>query len=348
MTLSITIPVLDTAAMEAARQRQALLTKPVGSLGRLETLSIQLAGMTATPRPTLTHKAIIVMAGDHGVAAEHVSAFPSEVTTQMVLNFLRGGAAINVIARSVGARVVIVDMGIKEPLPPQAGLISVSVGRGTANIAQGAAMRREAAMRAINAGIAIVHHEIERGLNIVAVGDMGIANTTASAAIACALMGVAPDTLVGRGTGIDDAGLARKVAVVRRALAVNTPNASDGLEVLSKVGGFEIGGMAGVMLGAAARRVPVVLDGFISTAAAMIAAQIAPAVKAYLIPSHCSEEQGHALMLGWLGLEPLFDYGMRLGEGVGAALAFPTLEVAARLLDEMATFGEAGVSGKTE
>ncbi len=336
---------LDSSCMDTARARQDTLTKPQGSLGRLEELSIQLAGIYAQPIPSILHKAIIVMAGDHGVVAEGVSAFPQEVTAQMVLNFLRGGAAINVLARQVGARLAIVDMGVAvEMLYPD--LVVRKVAAGTGNIARGPAMTRQQAEQAIQTGIEVVEAEIERGLDVVGTGEMGIGNTTPSTAIAAALTGKSPAQIAGHGTGLDAAGLQRKIAIIERALAVNQPNPKDGLDVLAKVGGFEIGGLAGAIIGAAAHRKAVVIDGFISTAAAMIAVSLCPMVKPYLIAAHRSQEKGHGIMLDWLGLKPLLDFDLRLGEGTGAALAFPILEASLAILCNMATFGEAGVSEK--
>jgi nicotinate-nucleotide--dimethylbenzimidazole phosphoribosyltransferase len=335
---------LDEAAMAAARARQDMLTKPRGSLGRLETLSVQLAGITGNPRPNLQHKVIVTMAGDHGVVAEGVSAYPQAVTPQMVYNFLRGGAAINVMARHVGARVVVVDMGVTAVLEAHPNLVDKKVALGTGNIAHGPAMSREQAGRALLAGAEVVEAEISRGLDILGTGDMGIGNTTPSTAIAAALTGRPPAEIAGRGTGVDDAGLARKVAAVQRALAANQPDRGDALDVLAKVGGFEIGGLAGAILAAAAHRRPAVIDGFISTAAAMIAVGLAPQVRPYLIAAHRSQERGHALMLEWLALTPLLDLDMRLGEGTGAVLGISLAEVACKILGEMATFGEAGVS----
>ena len=339
---------LNAAAMQAARIRQDTLTKPRGSLGRLEELSIQLAGITSYPLPSVERKTVIVMAADHGVTSEDVSAYPAEVTPQMVGNFLRGGAAINVLARQANARVVVVDMGIATEIDdPSRNLIRRRIGAGTANLAKGPAMTREQAMEAIQSGVEIAEGEIARGVDILATGDMGIGNTTAASAIACALMKEAPENIAGRGAGVDDDGLKRKISVIKRALEVNKPNADDSLDVLAKVGGFEIGGVAGVMLAAAANRKPVVVDGFISTAAAMIAFTLAPAVRDYMIAAHVSQERGHRLMLEWLELNPLLDMNMRLGEGTGAALAFHLIEASARILREMATFDEAGVSNKT-
>jgi len=337
---------LSEEAMAAARARQDQLTKPQGSLGRLEELSILVAGITGNPRPLIHHKAIIVLAGDHGVAAEGVSAYPQEVTAQMVYNFLRGGAGINVLARHIRARVVVVDAGVAMDLEPNPGLKVRKIGYGTANIASGPAMSREQAVQALEMGISLVEEELSRGLDIVGTGDMGIANTTPAAAIAAAITGLPVSEVTGRGTGIDDAALARKVAVIERALAVNKPDPEDGIDVLAKVGGFEIGGIAGVVLGAAAHRIPVVIDGFISTAGALIAATICPGVVPYCIAAHNSAEAGHRAMLKYLGLKPLLDLEMRLGEGTGAALAISLVEAACKVLNEMATFAEAGVSEK--
>lgn len=338
---------LDVAAMTAARERQDRLTKPPGSLGRLEELSIHLAGITGRVPPSLARKAVIVMAGDHGVAAEGVSAYPQEVTAQMVQNFLRGGAAVNVLARQAGARVVIVDMGVAADLGSHADLRNRKVAHGTANLAQGPAMSPEQALRAVEAGITIVQEEIARGLDVVVTGDMGIANTTPSTAIVAVITGSAPELVTGRGTGIDFARWLHKVDVVRRGLAVNRPDPRDALDVLAKVGGFEIGGLAGVILGTAVARVPVVVDGFISGAAALIAVGLCPAAREYLIASHVSVEPGHRATLGHLGLRPLFDLGLQLGEGTGGVLALHLIEAAARILGEMATFDEAAVSGAT-
>jgi nicotinate-nucleotide--dimethylbenzimidazole phosphoribosyltransferase len=266
----------------------------------------------------------------------------------MVYNFLRGGAAISVLARHVGARVVIVDMGVAVDLEPHARLVVAKVALGTENITVGPAMDREQALVAVANGADVIERELARGLDIVGVGEMGIGNTTPAAAIAVAITGRPPEEVVGRGTGVDDAGLSRKVDAVRRALAVNRPDPSDALDLLSKVGGYEIGGMAGAMLRAAARRRPVMVDGFISTAAAMLAATFAPGVRDYLIASHRSQELGHRIMLDWLGLEPLLDLDLRLGEGTGAAMGISLAECACKILVEMATFDEAGVSGAVD
>ncbi|NPV08441.1 MAG: nicotinate-nucleotide--dimethylbenzimidazole phosphoribosyltransferase [Anaerolineae bacterium] len=339
---------LDTRAQAEAQARQDRLTKPRGSLGRLEELSVQLAGIARSPCPSLQHKVIVTMAGDHGVAREGVSAYPQEVTAQMVANFLRGGAAINVLARQVGARVVVVDMGVATNLAPHPALISRRVGPGTASITGGPAMSREQAVQALLSGAEVVEAELARGLDILGTGDMGIGNTTPSAAIAAAFTGLPPADLVGRGTGLDDAGQARKMNAVSRALDVNRPDPDDGLDVLAKVGGFEIGGIAGAILAAAALSRPVVIDGYISTAAALVATSLAPQVRPYLIASHRSHELGHRLMLEWLGFRPLLDLDLRLGEGTGAALGIFLAEAACRILAEMATFEEAGVAGRSQ
>ncbi len=334
---------LDRAAMDKAQARQDSLTKPRGALGRLEAISVQVAGITGRALPCIREKAVIVMAGDHGVAAEGVSAYPSAVTRQMVLNFLRGGAAINVLARHAGARVVVVDAGVAGDIAPQPGLVVRKVGYGAGNIRRGPAMTRAQAIQAVEAGIEVLEAELARGLDIVATGDMGIGNTTPSSAIVAAVTGLPVAQVTGRGTGVDDGGLQHKIAVVEEALRANRPDPCDGLGLLAGVGGFEIGGIAGVILGAAAHRVPVVVDGFISTAAAVIAALLAPEARAYMISGHKSVEIGHRAALQHLGLVPLVDLDLRLGEGTGAVLGINLVEAACRVLAEMATFDEAGV-----
>jgi len=345
----LTLPVIpepDLQASEAALARQSQLTKPQGSLGVLETLSVRLAAASARSRPDLSRKALIVMAGDHGVALEGVSAYPPEVTPQMVLNFLHGGAAINALARQAGARVVVVDVGVVGPFNDLPGLVRRKVAPGTANLAKGPAMTRAQAEQAVQVGLDVVQDEITKGLDLVGTGDMGIGNTTPSSAITAVLCGLPVGQVTGRGTGLDDAALAHKVQVIENAIALNQPDPSDAMDVLCKLGGFEIAGLAGVIIGAAAGRVPVVIDGFISGAAALIAVGLAPQVKPYLFASHQSVEIGHRAILEKLGLRALFDLDMRLGEGSGAALAFHILEAACRTLNEMATFSEAGVSDK--
>jgi nicotinate-nucleotide--dimethylbenzimidazole phosphoribosyltransferase len=341
-------PPPDEAAADEARRRQRVLTKPAGSLGRLEELSITLAGITGSTRPKLREPAVFVLAGDHGVAEEGVSAYPSEVTAQMVLNFLRGGAAINVLARLHGARVVVADLGVAADLPPHPDLRDRKIRRGAGNIARGPAMTVEEAAAAVAAGRALVAQEVSQGLDVVCTGDMGIANTTPSAALICHFTGLDPERVVGRGTGVDDAGLDRKRAAVRRALEVNRAalDSGDPLAALAAIGGLEIAGLAGVIIEGASRRLPVVIDGFISGAAALAAAALEPRCVPYLIAAHRSQELGHRAALEGLGLRPLLDLDLRLGEGTGAVLALPLLDAAVALLDEMATFDDAGVSDR--
>ncbi len=336
---------LDADAMRAAEARQAQLTKPPKALGRLEAISIQLAGIKATPMPVIEHKAIAVMAADHGVTAEGVSAFPAEVTPGMVFNFAAGGAAINVIGRHVGARVIVTDVGVNADLSDAAGVRQKKVRMGTANMAQGPAMTRDEAVRALEIGIELVEGERAQGLDIIATGEMGIGNTTAASAVIAALTGQPVARVTGRGTGIRPEALPAKIAVIERALAVNLPDGADPIDVLAKVGGLEIAAMTGVFLGGAAHRIPVVMDGFISAAAALAAVRLCHECVDYILPSHVSIEIGHQVVLDELGLTPLFDLQMRLGEGTGAALSMSIIEASARILSEMATFASAGVVG---
>ena len=329
--------------MEEARKRQDELTKPAGSLGRLEEVSIKIAGIQGKGKPQIKHKAMIVMAGDHGVVDEKVGNWPREVTAQMVENFLHGGAGINVLSKQVGARVVFVDMGVASDLKPDKQLVVKKVDYGTKNMCLGPAMTTEQAVKSLEAGIEIVNAEVKNGLDIVGTGDMGIGNTTASSAIFAALSGKTAAEVAGRGTGITDEQLKHKIDVIKRALDKNKPNPVKPLDVLAKVGGFEIGGLAGVMLGAAAAHIPVVIDGFISGAAALIATALSLQVKDYIIASHMSAEAGHAAMLSYLGLKPLLQLDLRLGEGTGAAIGIFIAEAGVRTLGEMATFAEAAV-----
>ena len=339
---------LNEAAMAAARARQDTLTKPLGSLGRLEEISILLAGMLGQEIPQIRRKAVILAAGDHGVVAEGVSAYPQEVTPQMVFNFLRGGAGINVLARHAGAEIVILDAGVAAELPPHPQLRNAKVALGTANMAQGPAMTTAQAVQCLETGITAAQEQIAEGADLIACGEMGIGNTTPSSAITAVIAGVDPGITTGRGTGLDDPGLSHKIDVVRHAIAVNQPNPRDGMDVLTKIGGFEIGVLAGAMLGAAAGGRPVIVDGFISGAAALIAWAISPAARNYFLASHQSVEPGHRVGLDAMGLKPLLDLDLRLGEGTGAALAMHIVEAAARCLAEMATFAEAGVSERSE
>jgi nicotinate-nucleotide--dimethylbenzimidazole phosphoribosyltransferase len=315
-------------------------------MGRLMDLAIDLAGMTRSLRPPVERRVVITMAGDHGVVAEGVSKYPQEVTPQMVLNFIRGGAGINALARVANARVMVVDMGVAGALgeiPEGAPFFSKRVGYGTRNIASGPAMGREEAVRCVEAGIEVAL-DLGPSFDLFATGDMGIGNTTPSSAIVAAMTGAPPSQVTGRGTGIDDEQFHHKVAVVERALRINRPEPGDALDVLAKVGGFEIGGIAGLILAAASMRKPVLLDGFISAAGAMIAHGLAPRAGDYMVASHRSVEQGHRAALEHLGKRPLLDLDLRLGEGTGAALAMPLVEAAVRILTEVATFEEASVS----
>jgi nicotinate-nucleotide--dimethylbenzimidazole phosphoribosyltransferase len=337
---------LDKGAMAEARSRQDELTKPRGSLGVLEGLSVKIAGIRRSPLPSLENKAIVVMAADHGVVAEGVSAYPQEVTRQMVANFLNGNAAINVLARHTGVRLVIVDMGVIGGFEPNPSLLCKMIDFGTKDMTKGPAMSRQQALDTLEAGISVVEAQLGQGLDIIGTGDMGIGNTTAASAVGAAITGRPAAELTGTGTGIGQEQLSRKIELVERALKVNQPSPDDAIDILAKVGGFEIGGLAGAILAAAANHVPVVIDGFISGAAALIAVKLAPQVKDYLIASHLSAERGHWAMLGYMGLEPLLKLKMRLGEGTGAALGISLAEASVKLLKEMLTFDEAGVSDK--
>ena len=317
---------------------------PSGSLGRLEELAMIYASIKDDLNCKIKHKKIFTMAGDHGIVEEGVSVFPQQVTEQMVQNFVAGGAAINVLARYVGAKVIVVDCGVASHLEAKQCLKIKKVGLGTRNMAEGPAMSREDAVRSIEAGIELIEEEMEEGLDIVGTGDMGIGNTTPSSAILAVLGKLDVDVATGRGTGLDDETLQRKISVIKKAIYVNQPNPNDPIDVLAKVGGYEIGGIAGLCLGAARYRVPVMLDGFISTAGALIANAIEPKVNKYLIASHVSAEKGHRMMLNLLNKIPLLDLNMRLGEGTGAALGIGIMEAAVKLLNEMATFHESGVS----
>ena len=335
-----------TAGLEAQRALDQL-TKPPGSLGRLEELARRLAGISGRFPPQVERAVIFTLAADHGVVAEGVSAYPQIVTAQMVENFLRGGAAVNVLARHAGARVVIADMGVAAPLSAQAGLVSHRIAPGTRNMANGPAMTREEAVRAIEAGVGLVESERAGGLDLIGTGEMGIGNTTAASAVVAALTGARAEAVTGTGTGVDEEGRKRKIAVVERALATNRPDPTDGVDVLAKVGGFEIAGLCGVILAGAAWSIPVVIDGFIAGAAALAAVRIRPDARHYLLASHRSTELGAAYVLEALGLDPYLDLGMRLGEGTGAALCIGLARAAVKILGEMATFKSAGVTDRS-
>jgi len=342
---------VDQEWIQKAQERTAQLVMPTRALGRLHEISEQLCGIQETLEPSINQKSILVMAGDHGVVEEGVSAYPQEVTPAMVQTFLAGGAGINAISRQVGADVWVVDMGIIPQLDVTGlkgadRLLVEKVGNGTANFTKGAAMSRRDAQKTLLIGFEQASSLMQDGADILGTGDMGIGNTTPSAAIGAVLTGAALDEMVGRGTGVDDAGLARKRDIVRRGIEANTPQPGDGLDVLAKVGGFEIGGIAGTILAGAFHRRAVVVDGFISTAGALIAHALCPTVKDYLFAGHCSEEPGHRIMLKYLELEPILDLGMRLGEGTGATLAMGVMEGAVRMFKEVLTFQEAGVANK--
>ena len=338
---------LDTAAMELARSRQQQLTKPAGSLGRLEDIAIQMAGITGQPLPNIQRKAVIIMAGDHGVTREGVSAYPADVTAQMVYNFLRGGAAINALAHHAGAKVIVVDVGVAADIS-HPGLLSRKVAFGTANMLQEPAMTQAQMLEAIQVGIDVCDAQLDSGIDLVATGDMGIGNTTASSAIAAVLLQMPAVLVTGRGTGIDDGQLANKIQVIEKAIQRHVPNSQDPLDVLMKVGGLEIAGLVGVIVAAASRRIPLVIDGLISGAAALVAVELNPVIGEYLFAGHVSVEQGHRLILERLGLSPLLDLRLRLGEGTGAVLAMSVIEAALCMHREMATFAEAGVSTREE
>jgi nicotinate-nucleotide--dimethylbenzimidazole phosphoribosyltransferase len=320
---------LDPVVLAAAEAELAAKTKPRGSLGRLEELAARIAAIRGAVRPEALEAAVVVAAADHGVAAEGVSAYPPEVTAQMVANFAGGGAAVSVLARRAGARLLVIDAG---------------VGRGTANLARGAAMSEAEALGALGDGIELAAELARDGVGAVVLGEMGIGNTTAASALSAALLDLDPSEVTGPGTGLDAAAVARKAAVVRRALAVNRARLERPLAVLAALGGLEIATLSGLALGGAARRMVVVVDGFISAVAALVTVRLAPAAAARMVAAHISPEPGHRLVLAELGLEPLLDFGLRLGEGSGGALALPLIDAAQAILAEMATFGEAGVT----
>ncbi|PIU28202.1 MAG: nicotinate-nucleotide--dimethylbenzimidazole phosphoribosyltransferase [Candidatus Hydromicrobium americanum] len=339
---------LDSSLMKQVQARLDSLTKPRGSLGKLEELAKQIVSITANLNPRIEKKAIIVMTADHGVVEEGISAYPREVTPQMVYNFLNGGAAINVLARHIGAEVLIVDVGVAADFQEHQSLMLEKIDYGTKNMVKGPAMTDEQAVKSLEVGIEAAEKLIKKGYDIIATGDMGIGNTTASSAIAAVICRTDVEFVTGYGTGIDDRCLENKINVIKKAISVNKPDAADGIDVLSKVGGFEIGGIAGIILGCASGRTPVVIDGFISGAGALISAAISPDSANYMIASHCSAEKGHRIVLDRLGLKPLFYFDMRLGEGTGAAIGINIVEASVKILSEMATFSQAGISEKNE
>ena len=322
------------------------LTKPQGSLGKLENIVLQYCLITGKIKPEIGRKQIVVFAADHGVAAEGVSAYPQEVTVQMVLNILNGGAAVNVLARHVNADVCVVDIGVAGSLDNASGLWQKKVKQGTANIAAGPAMSKDEVLQAIETGIEMAEDAIQKGVTLLGSGEMGIANTTPSSALFAALLPCNVEEVTGRGTGIDDQKLDQKAQVIKKALAVNKDKLSDPINILAALGGFEIAGICGLILGAAAHRIPVVVDGFISSAAALVACKISDTVKDYLFFSHCSAEKGHQLFFERFDVRPILDLDMRLGEGTGAALAMSIIEASVKIYNEMATFDSAGVDKK--
>ncbi|MBF0568899.1 MAG: nicotinate-nucleotide--dimethylbenzimidazole phosphoribosyltransferase [Nitrospirae bacterium] len=332
---------------EKAQSRLDILTKPQGSLGLLERFAARLVAIYEDTMPEIPKKAVFVFAGDHGVAEEGVSAFPAEVTPQMVLNFLRGGAGINVLARHAGADVLVVDAGVNYDFKDCPGLIQKKVVYGTRNMAKGPAMTRDEAIKCVNVGISLAHEYAQKGVRMFATGEMGIANTTPSSAMAAVITGRPVAEVTGRGTGIGDAELSKKIAVIERAIAVNAPDPKDPIDVLMKVGGAEIGAIAGLCLGAAELRLPVVIDGFISTAGAVVAYGLNETVKEYMFSAHRSHEIGHRAILAHMGLMPMLELDMRLGEGTGAAIAMTILDASLKIYREMATFQDAGVSDKS-
>ncbi len=342
---------VDQGWITKARERTAQLVMPTRALGRLHDISERLCGIQKTLHPSTDRKAVLVMAGDHGVVKEGVSAYPQEVTGAMVQTFLAGGAGINAICRHVNAEVFVVDMGIIAlfddlAMPNSDRLVIHKIAPGTANLAHGPAMSLQEAEQSVMLGFREASKLYEEGVEIIGTGDMGIGNTTASAAIGAVLCGTDLSQMVGRGTGVDDEGLSRKMDAIRRGLEINTPDPMNGLDILSKVGGFEIGGIAGCALAGAFHGRPVMIDGFISTAGALIAQAICPTVTEFLFSGHCSEEPGHRHMLNHLKLSPILDLGMRLGEGTGGALAMSIAEGALRVFNDVLTFAEAGVAGK--
>jgi len=339
---------VDPAWLARAQERLDSLTKPPGSLGRLEELAARYVAIRQDPMPELQTKWVVVFAADHGVVAEGVSAYPQDVTYQMVYNFLRGGAGINVLARQARARVEVVDIGVNHDFAEVQDLIAAKVAYGSRNMAQEPAMSRDEALKALLVGVERAEAATAAGVDVMAAGDMGIGNTTPASALASVFTGRLVSAVTGRGTGIEDKVWQHKVAVINRALSLHRPDPADPLGALAAVGGLEIAGIAGLILGCAAARRPLLLDGFIAAAGALVAVALAPAAADYLIAAHRSVEPGHQTVLDYLGLKPLLNLNMRLGEGTGAALGILLLEAGLRIYREMATFAEAGVSEKEE
>ncbi|MDA8240475.1 MAG: nicotinate-nucleotide--dimethylbenzimidazole phosphoribosyltransferase [Nitrospiraceae bacterium] len=342
-TIAVIRPVSENWSVTAQAHLDNL-TKPPGSLGRLEEFARRIVAITENRSPVLNRKVVFTFAGDHGVVDEGVSAYPREVTSQMVFNFLSGGAGINVLARHAGAKVVVIDIGVDYDFAGTEGLMALKVVKGTKNFMVGPAMTRDEATRCIETGIELAGDYAKKDYKIFGTGDMGIGNTTPSSAIVSVITRKPVAEVTGKGTGISDESLARKIKVIEEGIRINQPDPKDAVDVLAKVGGAEIGGIAGLILGAAAHRIPVVVDGFISTAGALVAYRLCPTVSDYLFAAHNSVEQGHRTMLEAMGLSPILDLNLRLGEGTGAALAMTLIEAGLKIYKEMATFGEAGVT----
>ena len=334
---------LDKDVMKQAKLKLDNLTKPRESLGRLENIAQRYAAIKEDLNPPIGKMMVITFAGDHGVVEEDISAFPREVTVQMVLNMIAGGAGVNVLARHVGAEVVVVDIGVDHDFEPAEGLVINKIGYGTQNLSRAPAMTYTEAEQSIRVGVDLAHEYAKKGVDIIGTGEMGIGNTTPSSAILSVFTGLPAKEVAGRGTGIDDKTLRKKISIIDKAIELNKPDPENPIDVLAKVGGFEIGGLAGLVIGSARHRIPVVVDGFISTAGAMIAVAMNPTINEYLFFSHLSSETGHKRMLERLGRKPILDLDMKLGEGTGAAMAMSVIEASVKLMTEMATFESADV-----
>lgn len=338
-----TIKRIDQMLFKRARERLDKMAIPRGSLGRLEEFAQRIVSITGTLSPEIKRKTVVVFAGDHGVVEEGVSAFPQDVTLQMVYNFIRGGAGINVLSRHVGADVIVVDIGVASDLEPQKGLLLKKVAKGTKNMAEAPAMSREEALKALFIGVDIADDLKLQKVDIIGTGDMGIGNTTPSSAITAVLARQTVEEVTGRGTGITDEMLIKKIDIIKESIHLNQPDPTDPIDVLGKLGGFEIAGIAGLIIGAASNRIPIVMDGFISTAAALVAVSLNPVINEYIFAAHKSQERGHEVLLEWLKQKPILDLSLRLGEGTGAVLGMSLIESGVKILREVLTFEEAGV-----
>ena len=338
---------IDYSLSKETQARLDNLTKPTGSLGRLEEFAKQFVEITRIKNPVLNKKVIFTLAGDHGIADESVSAYPKEVTTQMVYNFLNGGAGINVLSKHAGAKVIVADLGVASDFKNADRLKNKKVNYGTKSFLKQPAMTQEEAVKSIEYGIELFEEEYKNGIDIVGIGEMGIGNTTPSSAITAIITGKSVESVTGRGSGINDSSFEKKVKLIKDAIKFHNPKSDDAIDILHKVGGYEIGGMTGIILAAASKRVPIVVDGFISGASLLLAYLLSNKIKDYIFASHCSVESGHKVILDYLGLKPILDLNLRLGEGTGAALAFLIIEAGLKILNEMATFESAGVSNKS-